>query len=170
MRIIECHKCKDTYIFKNWKSHQAECDSILINKQTKKIKDLRKQIIQKDNIIKQFDSKSYQFSRKNNNLYISLDNNLDGSEKAEIKNNIINKKWFSNSSIISENKTTFLNILIDNRKASLIYTMSKDGEGNFHKRCNGIKPTLCVALKTKKKQEYMIDILQVNGIVILIQA
>lgn len=144
MRNIKCTECNDTYKFKDSQSHKERCKDIQLEKKNNIIKDLQKQLIQKDNIIKEFDFKSCQLSTQMSGSDISQDNDSDGSEKAKTKSEIINNNYFSNSSIISEDKIPFLNRLIDNKKVSLIYTMSKDGEDNFHKKCHGVKPTLCI--------------------------
>lgn len=144
MRNIKCTECNDTYKFKDFQSHKERCKDIQIEKKNNTIKSLQKQLTQKDNIIKGFDLKSYQLSSQRSRSDIIQDYYSCGNEEAKTKRKIINNNYFSNSSIISEDKTDFLNRLIDYRNVSLIYTMSKDGEDNFHKKCDGVKPTLCI--------------------------
>ena len=144
MRDFKCTECNDSYKFKDFQSHKERCKDIQIEKKNNIIKDLQEQLKQKDNTIKEFDFKSCQLSTQKSSSDIIQDNDSDGSENAKTKSEIINNNYFSNSSIISEDKIPFLNRLIDYKNVSLIYTMSKDGEDNFHKKCDGVQPTLCI--------------------------
>ena len=152
MRIIKCKDCHENYIFKDLDAHlKEECKDNQI-KYWKTRYEQAVQVLEEDFNFKCNEEnlgslRQRRIERQNTetNLFSGL--SLDQS----IHNERIKDKKALNpfliSSIIREKDLSFIYDDLFNKKRtnfSLIYKMSKEGENNFHKKCDNIGPTLCV--------------------------
>ena len=154
MRIIKCKDCHENYKFKDFDAHlKEECKDNQIkywkNKYEQAVQVLEEDFDFKYNEENLGTLRKKKLERQNTETNLFSNLNLD---QQSINNERIKKKNplnpFINSSIISEKDICFIydDLFKDHISInfSLIYTMSKDGENNFHKKCDNVGPTLCL--------------------------
>ena len=158
MRPVKCDNCQTTFKYKDFLNHSKdECKDNQINYWKKKYEESQKkfenakQVLEEDFNFK-YDDENLESFRKRKPLErqltetnllsnLNLDNTINSERNKEIRNP------FLNSSIIKEKDIKYIKELFINAIPSnfnLVYKMSKDGEFNFHIKCDNVGPTLCI--------------------------
>ena len=150
-RIIKCNECKENYKYKDFDAHlKEECKDNQIKYWKKKFEEA-KQVLEEDfdftyneeniNSLRKRRTLERQNTEVNLLSNLNIDDQLNSSQSEREKKPL---NPFLDSSIIKEKDINYLNELFKDKKYftfSLVYKMSKDGENNFHKKCDNIGPT-----------------------------
>ena len=170
-RIIKCNECKESYKFKDFETHlKQECKDNQIKYWKKKFEEA-KQVLEEDFDFKYNEEnlsslrKKKTLERQNTEVNLLSNLNIDyqlNNSMSEREKKPLNP--FLDSSIIREKDINYINDLFKDKifvNFSLVYKMSKDGEYNFHKKCDKIGPTLSVF--KIKKNKYIDSFIRYGG-------
>ena len=161
MRIIKCDKCNESYKFIDFEKHlKDECKDNQIKYWKLKFEQA-KQLLEEDFNFK-YDEENIEnlrrrsierrtIERQNTEVNLFTNLNLDLHSYTERKDEHELFK-IENSSIIKEKDFKYLNeLFIDEipNRFDIIYKMTKDGEDNFHNKCDNMGPTF-ILMKIKK--------------------
>ena len=156
MRIIKCDKCNENYKFIDTEKHlRDDCKDNQIKYWKSKFEEA-KQLLEEDFNFKYNEENIENLKRRTRerqnteiNLFTNL--NLDLQNTDRKKENELFKN-LQNSSILKEKDFNYISeLFIDEipTKFKIIYKMTKDGETNFHNKCDNMGSTL-ILMKIKK--------------------
>ena len=158
MRIIKCDKCNENYKFIDTEKHlKDECKDNQIKYWKSKFEEA-KQLLEEDFNFKYNEEnienlRRRTIERQNTevNLFTNLNLDFQNTDRKKEKENELFKN-FQDSSILKEKDYNYIyDLFIDEipTKFNIVYKMTKDGENNFHIKCDNINSTL-ILMKIKK--------------------